>query len=285
MDVRTPMLIAASSALYFAAAALAAWRLIPAWDFAAKRQMGELATRFEALSMDARLLRAFLRIWGAALVGIPAALWLGLGMFPVACMAAVVLYFAPRHLLDHLIHRRETLLRDQMADAAHGLANAVKAGLTLPQGLAAVSDETPQPLAAEVHRVVFDYQRGRTLRESLDAVRRRLCLDEFTVFVLAVEVAMDRGGRVNESLKRISESLKEKQRLERHLQATTAAGRQVVIILSVVPFLFLGMFWMIDPKSVGLLFTTFIGQLVLVAAAALIYLGVLWAWKIVSIDF
>ena len=284
MDIQTTILLASASALWFAATALAAVRLIPAWDVAADRQLSVRTSRYEALSMDTGVLRLFLRIWGFGLVFVPLFFLIGLKMFPIACLAAVILYFLPRYALDYLIKKRSDLLRDQMADAAHSLATAVKAGLTLPQGLEEVCEETPEPLASQLRRVVFDYRRGRPLRESLELVRGRLCLEEFTLFVLALEVAMDRGGRVNEALIRISKSLKEKQRLERNLTAATAAGKQVVVILSIVPPVLVGMFWMIDPHSVGLLFSMFYGQVILAAATLLIYLGILWAWRILSVD-
>ncbi|MDA1016770.1 MAG: type II secretion system F family protein [Planctomycetota bacterium] len=188
-------------------------------------------------------------------------------------------------MLEYLIKRRTMLLRDQMVTASMGLANAAQAGLSLAQGLQKVGQETAMPLAAELNRIVRDHIKGGLpLLEAIVNVRQRLKVDAFSVFSLAIQSAMDRGGRINAALERISHSLQENQRLERKLLAETSAGRAAVLILALFPLVFLGILAVLSPDGVRLLFRTVWGQLALILAGALVFCGVRWAARILNID-
>jgi tight adherence protein B len=282
MQLSTGVLIAVVSALTGLATALLTGLCAPLWDRFAARQFRELGVRYEQLGLDADRLQTWLRAWGAALLLILAAGGV-CHCWPLALVGAWLGYLAPGLLLHAAIRRREKQLRDQLVAAAQGLANAAKAGLSLAQGLETVCAETPAPLQREFRRIVFEYQRGRPLREAIDEVRRRLELDSFSLFAIAVQVALQRGGRISTALERISGSLHETQRLERKLDADTSSGRQMLLILSVFPAVFLTIFAVIAPHSVALLFDTLPGQLVLAAVVVVTYLGIRWARRIMSI--
>ena len=52
-----------------------------------------------------------------------------------------------------------------MVAATIALANTSRAGLSLAQGLETVGNETPEPLASEIRRIVREYKHGRPLAE------------------------------------------------------------------------------------------------------------------------
>ncbi len=114
--------------------------------------------------------------------------------------------------------------------------------------------------------------------------RDRLKLDSFSLFAAALLVSIERGGQITDVLERIDRSLQENQRLERKLQADTESGRQVVFILSIFPFVFLGMFYFLNPDGTFLLFNTLPGQLVLLAIMTLVYVSVRWANRILTVN-
>ncbi len=273
------------SSLTTFAAVFAAVRLwSPYWDVLAAKQMGQLSEQFDRLALDRAKFQLFLRLWGISLVAVFVVFAFVLNMPPIAIALTLLTYVAPRHILDFLIRRRTKILRDQLAAASVGVGNAVKAGLSLAQGIETVCNETPQPLATEFERIVFEFNRGRPLKEALEQVRQRLQLEAFTLFALAIEVAIDRGGRLNEALDRISTSLQENQRLERKLEAETSSGRQAVAILTCFPIVFILMFYFLDRDSISLLFSTLYGQFLLVAVMGLTYAGSRWASRIMNVE-
>ncbi len=280
----TDMTLVLGSASLFAAVAWGVARAGAVWDSIAGAQWSQQTEMFRRLGLKTSRLRLGLRLWGASMIGSVFFLWAVCGMFPVALMTGVMVYVAPRYILHYLVERRRTLIRDQMVSATMGLANAVKAGLSLPQGLTSICEEVPEPLVSELRRIEFEYHRGRPLRDAIEEVRQRLDIDAFTLFALAIEVSLDRGGNVGEALNRISVSLQENQRIERKLEADTASGRQIVQILAVFPLFFIGFFYFVDPHAGALLFGTLAGQLVVCVVAILVYLGVAWANRIMRCD-
>jgi tight adherence protein B len=270
--------------LTFGAAASLPWALAPAWDQVSARQVRDLTPKLQSLRLDTSRLSSWLRLWGLALIGVVAGLGFSLQMWPMAIAVIGLIYIAPRLLLEHMITRRRRQLRDQMVAATSGIANAVRAGLSLAQGIESVARETPQPLAHELRRIVFEWHRGRALLDAIEEVRRRLDLDGFTLFALALNACVERGGNVSEALDRISRSLTENQRLERKLEADTASGRKVVVILAIFPFAFLGLFFLLDPESTSRMFSTVTGQVVLLIVIGVVYASVRWCMSLLRID-
>ncbi|MCE9606394.1 MAG: type II secretion system F family protein [Planctomycetia bacterium] len=285
MTSSSPALWLFLSSVTYGAAAFFLTRLIePAWDRITSSYIRDLQPMLTALNLDDGRIPQRMRWWGIAMAVAFLFVALGLGMWPVAFVVTYMIYAAPRIYLQALIAKRSFLLRDQLVSAVTGLANATRAGLSLAQGIDNVAQETPEPLAAELHRIVRDYHGGRPLAHALKSARERLQLDGFTLFASALLVSLERGGKITEALDRIGRSLQENQRLERKLQAETESGRKVVVILASFPFVFLGLFYFLNPEGTGLLFTTLVGQLVLLVVIAMVYFAVQWARRILALE-
>ena len=279
------LLMLLASGLVFAGVFLAAMWIGPAWDSYTRRYIGDLRPRLMALGLDSQGVVRALRWWGVALFSTLLVFGVLAGMPPVALGLAYVVFVSPRFILDYLINRRRVKLRDQMVRVAASLANTARAGLALQQGLVTVAAETPQPLKTELKRIVRDYHAGRPLADSLREVERRLNLEAFTMFSSAILVCIERGGRVTFALDRISTGLQEMQRLERKLEADTAAGRKLAMLLGMFPLIFLLMFAVLDPISTWFLFDKTLGQFVLLGVGAMVYVAVRWCMVILRVDF
>ncbi len=101
---------------------------------------------------------------------------------------------------------------------------------------------------------------------------------------MAVQTSLKRGGRVNEALLRISNSLREHQRIERKMEADTSAGRREVLMLSLFPAVFGLLLYIMAPDSTSQLITTLPGQFVLLVVASLVYVGAKWALKLMDVQ-
>lgn len=273
-----------SCVVLFTAVVLVAESVGGAWDVVTKKHIADLTPMLEALSMDRSKLTGYLRIWGAAIAGSFVLVAFVLMMPPLSIAAVGLVYVAPRLILQAMIERRRRLLRDQMVAAAIAMANTCRAGLSLAQGLETVSRETSAPLASELKRIVSDYQHGRPLSDAIRDTKERLNVDSFTLFSSAVLISLQRGGKITESLERISASLQENQRVERKLESQTAGGKKLVWILAVFPFFFLLAFYFLHPEGTIALFQSLIGQLLLLVVVGLVYFSVRWSNRILSIE-
>ena len=75
------------------------------------------------------------------------------------------------------------------------------------------------------------------------------------------------------------------QRLERKLEADTASGRKLALMLSLFPLFFLGLFTLMDPVSMNLLYTTLLGNLVLCVVGFIVFIAFRWCLAILDLDF
>ncbi|MFK7769466.1 MAG: type II secretion system F family protein [Mariniblastus sp.] len=273
-----------STVLMLVAGVIAGRSLGGVWDAISLRYIADLRPILDSLSLDQKYTRTLFRWWGLSIVGSFVLLTFVLGMLPIAIAVVLLLLIAPRWIFEFIISRRQKLLRDQLVGGTKSLANACRAGLSLGQGLESVSREAPQPLARELQRIVSEYQHGRSLSEAITTAKNRLQLDSFTLFASAICVSLGRGGRITESLERIGNTLQENQRVERKLESETASGRQVVILLALFPFLFLGGFYLLHPEGTSLVFQSLIGQLVLLVVIGLVVVSVWWSNRILSIE-
>ncbi len=285
MPLASPLVVSlAAAAATGLAAALAAGPLAAAWDRFMAWSLADLELQMDALRIDRRGLRQRLRLWGLVV----AAVGIGLGLVlwsPVLALPLVIGgLVAPRLWLGHLVESRRKQLRHQLPPALAGLANAVRAGLPLPEGITTVAAELPEPLRGEFRAIVAEHGGGRPLAAAIEDVKQRLGLEPFTLFAATIQTTLERGGRVSDMLEILADSLRELDRLERTMDSATASPRKTIFFLTLFPLLFLLGFLVLFPAGTLLMFTTMLGQVLLVAAAALTGASVLWSQSILALE-
>jgi len=259
--------------------------LIQFVDWVNDRFTHDIRTRAEQLGLSAQRDLLWLRWWWMLVIVTLLMVGVVLQMPPVAALLGLLLVISPRNILAWQAERRRIRLRDQMVSAARSLASQFRAGLPLVDGLSSVAREARPPMSHELRRCVDEYAAGSTLQESLTTFKNRLDIDAITLFVVALLACERRGGRVTDAMDNISRSLEELQRVERKRESVTAGGRTLVLVLSLFPPLFAGLFYLIDPDSLSLLFGTLLGQLVICGIIVLTYVSVKWAyWLIAAIE-
>ncbi|HEY7314773.1 MAG TPA: type II secretion system F family protein [Gemmataceae bacterium] len=246
------------------------------------KYLADLSERIERLGMDARSLRGWLRFRWVASVAAFLIVGVWMHMIPVGILAAGLTYYLFGQWLEGRLTKRRQRLRDQLVGATRGLAAQVRAGLPLTEALAAISGDTPNPLGELLRRAVNQSEQGRALKAILLDMKERLRIESFSLLVVALLIAEERGGRLADVLDRIGHSLQEQQRVERKCESDTAAGRLLVNILSSFPAVFLGLFYLLDPEGTSLVFATLTGQLVLCVVGAIAVGSLLWGRQILA---
>ncbi|QDU97685.1 type II secretion system F family protein [Lignipirellula cremea] len=207
-----------------------------------------------------------------------------LDMYILAFIVALLLAIVPRTLLQGRIARRRALLRNQLAAACTGLASSARAGMSLPQALTAVAQDSPEPIKSELWRICRDYRGGVPLPEAIGRASERLELDTFSIFAISLITCLENGGKITDMLDKISRNINEVQRLERRMLSETAAARRVVWVLAIFPFVFLAVMGVLHSSGTALMFTTIVGQCLLVTAIIFIGLSILWSRSILSLE-
>ena len=154
-----------------------------------------------------------------------------------------------------MAQRHRQKIEDQLADAMVMLANAVRAGLSLAQSLEILAAQCPKPINAEFHQIVAEYNLGKPLERTLVEAKQRLQSENFALFAAALLASHESGGRLNETVERIAQSVLELQRLERKVLSETAQARKSAVYMAIAPAVILVVYYFVDPENTTLLFT------------------------------
>ena len=244
----------------------------------------DMADKLRRLRASTGNLRKYLIGWLIAVVCAFFGVWLGLNSLVFAMLVLVFLAAAPWYLLRRMAERHRQRIEDQLADAMVTLANAVRAGLSLAQSMEILAAQCPKPINAEFHQIVAEYNLGKPLERTLTEAKERLRSENFALFAAAMMASHESGGRLNETVERIAQSVLELQRLERKVLSETAQARKSAVYMAMAPAFILVVYYFVDPVNTTLLFTRMLGQVLLAIAVVLNAVAYLWARVILNPD-
>lgn len=247
-----------------------------------------LARRNRASRVNLALERAGLNLRPgefAVLAATAAVAALAVGMLvsgPVAGLTLAALTVpAARRTLGFLADRRRRAFGDQLADTLQLLSGSLRAGHGILQAMDSVAADAPEPTRSEFGRLVVEVRLGRDYGESLHAMRERLGNDDFMWFVQAVEIHREVGGDLAQILDTVAETIRDRTRLQRHVQALSAEGRLSGMILFALPIVVALLVSVLNPGYFSELFRSASGLGMLATAVGLMTVGALWLRRIV----
>jgi tight adherence protein B len=202
----------------------------------------------------------------------------------VGAAFTVAMWSVPKMVVQVMWEKRCNLFVDQMIDGMTVLANGVKAGLSVQQSMERVVENMKNPMSQEFALVLSQMRIGRSMQDALNDLGTRIPRPDVQMFVTAVNILQETGGNLAETFQTIVYTVRERQKVQKKIEALTAQGITQGVIITLVPFFLLGVFSLVDPKYVEPLFSTTLGLLALVAVLVLQVLGGLMIRKIVRID-
>ncbi len=244
----------------------------------------DLAEKLRRLRMSTKKLRQYLVLWMAATALVFLGFWLVLGNLVFAVLISILILLSPWYLIRRLAERRRVKIEDQLADSMVTLANAVRAGLSLAQSMEILAAQCPKPINAEFFQIAAEYKLGKPLDRTLLEAKQRLKSENFALFAAALLASHESGGRLNETVERIAQSVLEMQRLERKVQSETAQARKSAIYMALAPAVILVVYYFVDPVNTAMLFTRIFGQVLLAIAVTINLLAYFWARAILNPD-
>ena len=244
----------------------------------------DFSDKLRRLQIPTHHLRTGLVIWSSGLLILFSIFTFIVGSLPFAVLSTIILFCGPWWILHHKAQQRRDQIEDQLADAMVSLSSAIRAGLSLPQAVEMLADNSPQPIKSEFGYIITDYEMGKPLDRALEEAKERLRSENFALFAAALLASRDSGGRLNETVDRISHSVRELQRLERKVQSDTAMARKSAVYMALTPVFILVAYYFVDSQAVANIFVTTIGQLLLTTSATLNIIAYFWARHILNPD-
>ena len=181
--------------------------------------------------------------------------------------------------------RRRRAFADQLPDALQLIVGSLRSGFSLAQAIdAVVQDSPPGPLTVELGRAMTEVRLGADLDDALQRVAGRVENDDLAWAVMAIRIQRDTGGNLAEVLETTVETLRERDRLRRHVRALSAEGRLSAYVLIAMPIVMA--IWMLLTRREYLspLWTTPVGLTMLVGAALLMVVGIFWMARWIKVE-
>lgn len=204
--------------------------------------------------------------------------------FIVGAMVTVAGWTVPGALVKMLFDRRCNLFVDQMVDGLTIMANGIKSGLSVPQAMERVVENLPNPISQEFALVLSQIRLGRSVEEALIEMGERIPRPDVQMFVTAINILKETGGNLAETFATIVLTIRERQKVEKKIQAMTAQGLMQGIIITLVPLGLILIFMLVNPSYITPMFTTALGLVMLLFMFTLQIIGGLTIRKIVKIS-
>lgn len=189
----------------------------------------------------------------------------------------------PLFLVRFMYESRCTKFVDQMVDGLTIMANGVKSGSNAPQAMSRVVEIMGNPISQEFKHVLTQVQFGQSFEDALTELGQRIPRPDVQMFVTSVNILKETGGNLAETFQTIVLVVRERQKVEKKIQAMTAQGLMQGIIISLVPFVMAGIFYAVDPQFIQPMFSTTLGWILCFVILVLQIIGGIVIKKIVTI--
>ncbi len=177
------------------------------------------------------------------LVGAAVLFWTGfrLSALTILLTAAVMLlgFFLPDLLVRAAADRRAESIQADLPDVLDQMTIAVEAGLAFESALARVAEADDNPLAQEFGRMLQDIQLGASRLNALDALGRRVQIEDMRNVVVTLRQADSLGVPISVTLRNLSADMREKRRYRAEEAANGLPVKMVFPLgLCILPALF-----------------------------------------------
>jgi tight adherence protein B len=205
---------------------------------------------------------------------------------PVAILLAVaVCIILPVIVLAAIREERTKKLVNQLPDALDLMARGLKAGHPLNTSIATVAETMPDPIGTEFGIVVDLVTYGDDIVTAMNKMAERNPNEDFRYLAAAIAIQHGSGGNLGRVLTVLSQTIRGRTMMRRKIKAMSAEGRISALILSVIPFLMVGLNSIITPEYYGGVVDDPMFVPLAVIAVALILTNAFVLFKLVNFKF
>lgn len=203
--------------------------------------------------------------------------WLG-------ALAAVAGMLVPRLFIKTLRRRRAERFEQQLPDLLLALSSALRAGSGVQSALRQIVAQAPAPLGQEFGLMLREQRMGVPFEQALAHLYQRVPTEGMGLLSAALNVAMQSGGNLAETLERIASTLRARLHLLGRVRALTSQGRMQSWVMASLPLVLAFVLDWLEPEVMGLLWHSGPGWAVLAIIAVLEVAGIWMIRRIVAIQ-
>ncbi|MEL7488655.1 MAG: type II secretion system F family protein, partial [Pseudomonadota bacterium] len=179
--------------------------------------------------------------------------------------------------------RRQKKFADEFSNAIDVIVRGVKSGLPVNECLKIIASEAPKPVNEEFHMLTEGIKIGLPLEQSLERMYSRMPLQEVNFFAIVLLIQQKTGGNLAEALGNLANVLRSRKNMEGKVKALSAEAKASAMIIGALPFLVMGAVKLASPDYLTPLFTTRVGNFILIGAGTWMFIGVMVMKKMMAI--
>ncbi|HEX2593199.1 MAG TPA: type II secretion system F family protein [Rhizomicrobium sp.] len=188
----------------------------------------------------------------------------------------------PRWVLNFLIARRMKQFTTEFANAIDVIVRSVKSGLPTNEALKIVAKEIPDPVGSEFFLLNESMRVGVTLDQALKKMYDNMPTPEVAFFSIVMTIQQKSGGNLSEALSNLAGVLRERKRLQGKIKAMSSEAKASAAIIGSLPPGVMGVVYVTTPDYIMLLFTEHLGNLMLLACAVWMSMGIMVMRKMIN---
>ena len=161
----------------------------------------------------------------------------------------------PHVVLGRLVAMRRAKFLGKFPESMDLMVRGLKSGLPVSETLKTVGSEMEDPIGIEFKRIVSDLGVGRQMEEALWRCADRIGVPEFRFFVVCIAVQRETGGNLGETLENLSDILRKRRAAKLKVRALSAEARFSALLIGSLPFIMLGILYLVNPGYIATLWT------------------------------
>jgi tight adherence protein B len=210
--------------------------------------------------------------------------WVFTRMPAAAALAAVALSVAPFIKINHDRAVRLLRIEEQLPDAIDVMRRALQAGHPFNASIKLVAEDMEAPIAREFELAFADVNYGNDVRRAMLGLLARVPSVTMMSLVTSVLVQRETGGNLTEILGQIANVVRGRFRFHRRVKTLSAEGRMSAWVLAMVPLIFFGAMFFVDPQYMPMLLNDPQGRSLIAFAVVWSSIGIYLIRRIIRIE-
>ena len=219
-----------------------------------------------------------------AIVGVTAYLF-GLPWYAAVSATVASGVGFPRWCLGFLRRRRQQVFLTDFADAVDIVVRGLKSGLPVSDALKVIAAEVPPPVGPEFLEVVEGQRIGITIDQGIERMFERMPLAEVNFLAIVMAIQSKTGGNLAEALSNLSKVLRDRKKMKAKIKSVSQEAKSSAMIIGALPFCIIGLLSIFSPDYLTPLWSTRMGNMMLVGSAIWMTLGALVMRKMINFDY
>ena len=193
-------------------------------------------------------------------------------------------WLGPRWMRIWRARKRRLVFEAKILDLTMGLANAMKAGMALPQALEKVGDQMGGVMKDELSVTLREYRLGMGIVDAMARLHERMPCEDMRLLTSAIRLTSQTGGSLVDVLTQMVDMIRSRVEFQQKLRTLTAQGKFEALAMASAPLAAFVLLYFCQPSLMTPLVTTTIGWCAIAVAFTLEVIGYIIIRKIVTIE-